>query len=142
MVSNESINLVNSVVQSNIEFNTKIFIFIVLFLYFIVSLYISYRLFPSGSKPMDVPISHLVTAGWLRIISVVFLFFYPLYTLVFLFQGIALELILRYVFVAYGIFGMLIGVVGLIFGFEKFLNMIGLDFYDTKGRKFRRKVRR
>lgn len=127
-----------------LEYNAKIFVFIVLFMYFSFSLYISYKIVPRLSDFTTVTMAELLVAGWLRIISIIFLFFYPLYTIVFLFSGVALELIMRYIFVAYGIFGILIGVFGLIFGFEKFLELFGLNLFkkENKVKRYRAKIKR
>ena len=135
MVSNASQELVMQVVQANIEFNTKVFFFLIILAYLLFSYWLSYRLLPAGADYRDVRLSELLFAGWLRILSMVFLFFYPLYTLVFMFQGIALELIMRYVFVTYGIFGVLLGIFGMIFGFEKFFELLGLDLFKSKTRR-------
>lgn len=142
MVSNESRELVLEVMNTQLEFQTKIFVFIVLLLYFLFSFYLSYRILPSGAKISSVRISELMFAAWLRILSVIFLFFYPLYTIVFLFSGVALEQIMGYMFFAYGIFGILIGVFGFIFGFERLLEMFGLNFFRKSRRGNMRRGRR
>lgn len=142
MVSNESRELVLEVMNTQLEFQTKLFVFCILFIYFLFCMWLSYRLLPAGADISSIRLSELMFAGWLRIISVIFLFFYPLYTIVFLFSGVALEQIMRYMFFSYGIFGLLIGVFGFIFGFERLLEMFGLNLFKSKNRRRMRRGRK
>jgi len=130
-----STELVREVLNAQLEFNAKIIFFIILFVYLLWMLWYSYKIVPEISKYNKVMLSELLIAAYLRIISVIFLFFYPLYTLVFMFQGVALELIMRYLFIAYGITTTLIALFVMIFGFEKFLNLFGVDLFKQGSMK-------
>jgi len=130
-----STELVREVLNAQLEFNAKIIFFIILFVYLLWMLWYSYKIVPEISKYDKVMLSELLIAAYLRIISVIFLFFYPLYTLVFMFQGVALELIMRYLFIAYGITTTLIALFVMIFGFEKFLKLFGVDLFKQGSMK-------
>lgn len=141
VISNQTQAFVFSVVDATMEYNTKLITFFILFAFFAFSMWLSFKLFPSGSKPTDINFSTLIIAVVLRIVSFIFIALFPLYFGLFMYRAIAFEVIMRYIFVAYGIMFTSLTVLGFIMGIEKLAQMFGLPVFWNNGNT-RRPVRR
>lgn len=127
-ISNATQEFVLSVVDANIEFNSKIYLLLLLLIYFSVMFYISFRIDDSLSWWRK-------AAKWsMRLFSVVFLVGMPLFVL-FLYRGFTLSNLILVIVGFYGIVLTIILLVAMVFGGETFFSMLGLKYVKTSRRR-------
>ena len=145
MVSADSQAFVLSVVDYNSEYNTKLIILAILFLYLIFMIWFSNKLIPFKATRDEVgtyPLYTQMSVKFMRIISMVFLVLFPLMLSIFMYRGYDIDsmvtlLVQGYTVIAAVGFGLFI-----LFGFQwvmDFLATIGVKFEDKRGRIIRRK---
>jgi hypothetical protein len=140
MVSQASQDFVLSVIDYQQEFVIKIILLFILLISFIAMFYYSFKLIPNVNDTFSYPLSTILFTYVLRLLPLVFVPLFPLYFVVFTYRTIALEIMMRYLFVSYGIAFALFGIFGMIFGFERLLRIFGLPYIATKNlRRVRRK---
>jgi len=128
-----------NIVEANQEYNTKLFILLLILVYSIAMLFYSYYVFPKGSKISDVRLSDVVKGASMRYFSGIMLLLYPLMT-IFLFRGFSLSQMTNILWVFYGIIFTIVIIYGFLFGIEALAALFGLDwFLKNKGRKSTRK---
>lgn len=141
MVADSTRDLVLQVVDSNIEFGAKIFVLIILLLYACFSIWFSYKMYPSGSRPQEVPIHRYIGAMGLRVFAFPILFFFLMFSF-WLYRGIAFENFINLIFVFYGMAFTILLLYFIFFGVQIIYDMFGFNFKNFSRRKnFKRRFR-
>ena len=107
------------------EFNIKLILLLLLFLYSIAGIYFSFRI-KDDSVHMQI-VKYLM----FRIPSAVFLFYFPVYT-IFLYNAVSAETLLIFVFSYYTIFTVLVFVAFVAFGVKKTFAAFGIEWKSKR----------
>jgi len=113
--------LTEQLIQYNNEFNIKLFLLLVLFIYSLAGLY-----FGSKIKP-DEYYKQIIKYIGLIIPSSLYLFSFPLYS-IFLFNKVSVEALLIPVFSYYGVVYTIGFLIFMVYGTKKVLNLVGIDW--------------
>ena len=125
MVSNETISTINYIKDLETETNIKYLLLALLFLYSIVSIYISFKW--DNDEAYAIIIKNFI----MRIPSTIFLFFFPFMT-IFLFRSVSWELIYGFMLTLFTYYGIVIMVVSPLGFWTFFAGLIGLKTKTEK----------
>lgn len=135
MVNSSTQAFIFSTIDAQQEYTTKLLLFFILLIGFLFMFWYSYKVIPRISNIRDYNLSIIIIVLLMRVLSLLFLFLFPLWFTVFSYRGVALEVIMRYLFYAYGVIITIFGIVGFIFGFEILLRFLGLPSITGKKAK-------
>jgi len=144
-ISNATQTFIFSVVDSNQEYNTKLILFLLTFLYLLLMLWISNKLIPFNAtrdQVQDYPLYKQILTKLLKVFSGVFLFLFPIIFAIFMYREFDIDSMIRYLIIFYNISFMIGLGIFFLFGFNwvmDFLKLSGINIKDNKGKLIRRK---
>jgi hypothetical protein len=125
MVSNETITTINYIKDIEFEYNIKLILLGLMFLYSVVFLYISYKWQP------EYVWGDVINIGLFRAPTIAFLFFAPL-TVFYLFRGVSWEVIYTLLIAVFS-YAFIVFLVCLNVGlWTYFAEMVGIDMKTKK----------
>lgn len=120
MVSNATIDTLNYVVDVQNEYNIKVFLLTVLFIYSAVLLFFSFK------WEADELYKKFAKIFIMQVPSVIFLFFFPFFS-IFLFRTVSWEVLYSFMIAYFSYLFVVILVAGKLGGFTLLANLIGFD---------------
>jgi len=145
MVSQETQDFIFSVVDAEQQYDTKFITLGLIFLYLIFSLWWANRIIPFKStrdERSKFPIYQQVSVKLMRVVSVLFLIFYPLIIGIFMYRDYAIDSMITLMITGYSV-STLIGLgIWFLFGMDwiqELLALAGIQTKDSKGTIIRRR---
>ncbi len=146
MVSQDIQDLIFNVVDANNEYNTKIIILCIFFVYLVFSLWFANRIIPFNAtrdQTSEFPIYKQISVKLMRVGATIFLVFYPLIIGIFLYREYDIDSLISLLVTGYSVMTMIGLGIWFLFGMhwvQELLALIGVDTGSSKkGRIIRRR---
>jgi hypothetical protein len=139
MVTNATQTFVFSIVDANNEYNTKIILLGTLFFYLVVSLWWANKIIPFKATRDEVgkfPLYKQISVMLMRVVPIVFLFFYPLIIGIFMYRDYSIDSLITLIVTGYTVMTAISIGLWFLFGMnwvQDFLATIGIQTKDKKG---------
>lgn len=145
MVSNATKDFIFSVVDANNEYNTKLILFLIFFIYLVFSIWWANRIIPfkaTRDERAKFPIYQQISVVLIRVVSVLFLAFYPLIIGIFMYRDYDIDSMITLMITAYSMATMIGLGIWFLFGLnwvQELLALIGVETGRKQGTIIRRK---
>ncbi len=145
MVTQSTQDFIFSVVDANNEYNTKLLLFFVFFSYLVFSLWWSNRIIPFRATRDEVgqfPVYKQISVKLMRVVPIVFIFFYPLILSLFMFRDYDIDSLIILIVTGYKVMTVISIGIWFFFGMDwvqDLLATIGVETKNKKGTIIRRK---
>lgn len=133
------------VVDANNEYNTKVLILLIFFLYLIFSLWWANRIIPFSAnrdQRAQFPIYQQISVKLMRVGAVAFLFFYPLMIGIFMYRDYDIDSLITLLITGYSVITLVGLGIWFLFGLtwvQDLLALVGIDTARKKGTIIRRR---
>ena len=145
MVSQDTQDFIFSVVDANNEYNTKFILFCLFFCYLIFSLWWSNKIIPfkaTRDERAKFPIYQQISVKLMRVVAIVFIFFYPLIVSIFMYRDFSIDALITFLVTGYSVMTMIGLGIWFLFGMnwiQDLLALSGIQTKDKRGTIIRRK---
>jgi len=147
MVTQETQDFIFTVVDANLEYDTKFVFFCLFFIYIIACLWWANRVIPFGStrdQAGKFPIYVQILVKLTRVGGILFLFYLPLMYLIFMYRGYDIDSLVVLVVTGYSVVTMIGLGIWFLFGMhwvQELLELVGIDTGRRSGTIIRRRDR-
>ena len=144
-IDQQSQDFIFSVVDATLEYNTKMFIFLIIYAYFIFLLWWSHKIIPFNSSretKMQFPVYQQFSVKLMRIASIPFLVLLPLIISIFMYRDFDIDEMIRYLIIGYTLAVPMSFGIWFIFGLDwvmDFLKLANINIKQSKGTFIRRR---
>jgi len=114
------------IVDYNQEYNAKLLVLGLVFIYSIVMLWYSYKISPKGCKASDLPLKDMISSTFMRVFSMPVLFLFPLLVNFMMFRGYSLMSLLNIMIAFYVLATLGAFIYIFLFGWQTLLELIGI----------------
>lgn len=145
MVTTETQAFVLSVVDANNEYNTKVILLLIIFIYLVFTLWAANKIIPFKAT-MDqrdtFPVYQQISVKLMRVGSLGFLIFYPLIIGIMMYREYDIDSLITLMVTGYSLLTMVGLGIWFLFGMhwvQDLLRLVGIETGDRKGTIIRRK---
>ena len=145
MVTQATQDFIFSVVDANNEYNTKVMLFCLILLYLIFSLWWANKIIPfkaTNDEKAKFPIYKQISVKLMRVVSTIFIIFYPLVVGIMMYRNYAIDAMLTLMITGYSVMTIIGLGIWFLFGMDwvqDLLALIGVQTKNTKGTLIRRR---
>ena len=145
MVSADTQTFIFNIIDTTQEYNTKLVLFCIIFLYLIFLIWLANKIIPfkaTRDERAMFPIYKQMSVKFMRVFSSVFLVMYPLIIAIFMYRDFDIDMLINYMTITYTVIVFTCLGIFILFGMDWIMDLLklaGIDIKNEKGTFIRRK---